>query len=114
MTHGIITDYVHYCPIGCHSSIEAVQIEVEADMREAHLDVHVGVPAVNRWVKLGGPLAYFTVGTVMGWLPQSFASIQTTLAKDDLGVLDIDEMLGPGGDNTHAKTKKVACLIKRT
>ena len=103
---GRIVEWRHYCPIGCHDSRQSAIDEIVQDMRIAHLDLHVPVPAVNRWTKLYAPLSYFHVGSFFGHLPASFQALSKNLSKES-GVLDVDALVGPGDEDTYEQKRKV-------
>jgi hypothetical protein len=80
------------------------------DLTIAHLDLHVPVPAVNRWVKLYTPLSFWHVGSCLGYLPTSFRSLSKTFEQDS-GVLNVDSLVGLEEDETY-KSKRKARFTK--
>ena len=39
----------HYCPLGCHRDLDSAAPDIAADINEAHLDLGMPVPTLNRW-----------------------------------------------------------------
>jgi hypothetical protein len=57
-----------------------------------------------RWVKLFKPLAYFSVGTTMGYLPEAFGRVcQPSTAPL---VLSDADLFGIGDEDTYAKKRE--------
>jgi hypothetical protein len=103
---GRIVQMRHSCALGCHSSAAAAREEILADLLTAHLDLFVAVPACNRWTKLYAPLAYWHVGTVLGYLPSAFAVIAQTM-RSETGVLDVDALVGIIAEDVYEHKKKI-------
>ena len=93
---GRLVKMVHRCPLGCHESPAAARNEIISDLETAHFGLHIPVPALNRWVKLYGPLVYWYVGTGLGYMPLCFKVLAAHLSRDAEGALDVDALIGRG------------------
>jgi hypothetical protein len=61
-----------------------------SDFEVAFLDQHVAVPAVNRWIKLYAPLAFWHVATAFGLFGDAFCFLRNpggTSDQDDIAAL---------------------------
>ena len=98
----------HLCRLGCHPTRKAAVDEISGDMIAAHLDMSVCVPAINRWLKLFAPAAYWLVAIVLGVVTRAFGTISETLdEKAEATVLSVDELIGIGEDSTYQSKKRV-------
>ena len=96
-------EWRHYCPLGCHDSEQAAKEDICNDVDEAHLSMGVSVPALNRWLKIFDPEAFWCVGTVANYLPESFeeATRPGNDSRDDN--LTASELMGVGTESTFRK-----------
>ena len=100
-----IVEYRVFCPFGAFDSVAEAHEAVEQSVQTAHLDMHTTVPAVNRWTKLFQPLAYWTVGTRVGYLPDSF--VQICEPRDDVAdVLTESDIYGVGGEDSYMRRRQ--------
>ncbi len=95
--------------IGCHESFACAVVCIMKDLDVAYLEVQVIVPAVNRWVKLYTPLAYWHVGNVLG-IQESFNQLAYKL-KTGRGALSIEALVGIE-DETTFEQKRAARFKK--
>jgi hypothetical protein len=101
---GKITKLRHDCPVGCHSSPEEAKAEIEADIDTSHLSNTLGVPALNRWVKLFKPLAWWLVGTKLGYMTAGIDDLMEDM--ESVGQLLDVEAYAIGDADTHAKKQQ--------
>eukprot|EP00969_Alexandrium_andersonii_P106074 4679592-Alexandrium_andersonii.AAC.1 len=59
----------------------------------AHLAMHVQVPALNRWLKLYSPLAFWHVGTCLNYAHVGFQVLKARMPTD-ASFLDVDRLVG--------------------
>jgi hypothetical protein len=105
---GRVTKFLHYCHVGCHDSVGAAKADIIKDIKLAHLDLSVPVPALNRWTKLYAPLAYWHVGTVLGYFQHSFKKISAALDREgDAEVLSVDALIGMEEEQTYKAKKRL-------
>ena len=62
---GRITRYAHWCPLGCHATPKDAIDEINACSDAAVLDLSIGVPALNKWIKLFKPLSQWQSGILL-------------------------------------------------
>jgi hypothetical protein len=101
---GKITKLRHDCPVGCHSSPEEAKAEIEAYIDTSHLSNTLGVPALNRWVKLFKPLAWWLVGTKLGYMTAGIDDLMEDM--ESVGQLLDVEAYAIGDADTHAKKQQ--------
>jgi hypothetical protein len=75
ISEGRILTKIHWCPWGCHASGRLAINETNACMDMAFLDVGVGIPVINKWVKMYKPTAFWNAGNRLDVLPAAFQAI---------------------------------------
>ena len=105
-----ITKFRHYCPVGCHASPEAAVDDISNDINLANLDMAVPVPALNRWLKLFSPLAFWCAGTIGGYLPSAFEEAFRPICQENahhaVAMLSENELIGLGEEDTYMKKRE--------
>ena len=48
LENDIVVEFRHLCKLGCHTSVAHARADIDSCAKDAHLKLHVGVPAVNR------------------------------------------------------------------
>ena len=101
---GRITKLRHGCKLGCHPSRQEAVKEIKADLDEVQLDVCIGVPAINRWLKLHKPNAYWENASQFGYVSDAIHEIVEV--NDDLDPMVDADTFGIGTENTFHKKKQ--------
>ena len=103
---GVIVARVHWCTIGCHRCKEAAIDDVNTNLDKAILDMGVGIPAINKWIKLYKPSGYWSAGVKLGVLPDAFESICGEVVRNaPEDVMRESELWGIGDAETFAKKR---------
>lgn len=90
-----------------HSCFYAKAVAAVAkDLQEAHLDMHVPVPAINRWIKLFMPLPYWNVGVRLRYLPKAFEVLARFVEKKEAAPLVLADLIGIGTDETWQQKRR--------
>lgn len=98
----------HLCLLGCHRTKEDAVNDIFTDLRTAHMDLSIGVPAINRWVKLFKPTAFWLVSVVLGVVMCAFGRISESLEEvSETTVLSVDELIGIGEDTTYQNKRRM-------
>jgi hypothetical protein len=90
-------------------------LEVWTDVETLLFKTHVAIPALNRWLKLFVPLAFWHVATCLGLLPDGMHALSKRRSVNP--VLDIEHLVGLEAEDTHqqkqhARMKKAASWLR--
>ena len=83
--------------------------DIYNDIAVANLNMAVPVPALNRWLKLFSPLAYWCAGTVVGYMPLAFEEAFKPICQDAhhaVAMLSENELIGLGEEDTYMKKRE--------
>ena len=86
---------LHYCPHGCHKSVDEAKVEPERDLITVFFDHPPPVPAWNKWSKIVPPLTWLSVFMSLNMLLPGVVTALTSV-HNDAGQLDFDpeDLLG--------------------
>jgi hypothetical protein len=104
IVNGVVRELVHWCPLGCHDDPEAVIREVCAVLDVAFLFVGVGVPALNKWLKLFKPTAWWHAGVRLNFLTLAFIDLSEPQDATTDPMKEV-EMFALGTELTYAKKR---------
>lgn len=102
----------HYCPYGCHSSLQAAQTDLVNLILALFVQSPPPTPAWNKWTKVWPPLVWFGVIMQLSHvLPACLAGL-CSLASDP--ALDIDEDDIVGLDDKKAFERQEQARFRKT
>jgi hypothetical protein len=101
---GRIVEYRHGCQLGCHTSRRSVLREINEDLGTCQLQRHVSIPAINRWLLLFMPIAYWSNGILLGFLADALKHIVEQ--KELLAPLVEADLFGMEFEDTFQKKKQ--------
>ena len=102
----------HYCPLGCHCSLEAAQDTLIDLLLTVFVRGPPPTPAWNKWTKVWPPLLFFTVFMQLAQtLPASLDGL-CSLASDD--TLDINEDDTIGLDDQQGLERQEQARFRKT
>ena len=106
--NGILKRYRHYCPLGCCDTLEEAREKVAGNVLSVCLPAPPDIPACNRWLLLRAPAVFWAIIVTLG-LDQEFGEVARNEMDDELDMLDEDDVMGPGAEDTYHKKKHVRC-----
>jgi hypothetical protein len=108
--YGRIRKYVHGCPLGCHASREEAVQEICDDLDLIQMGRKVPVPAINRWLGLFAPTAYWKNAHLLGYLGDAIEILN--MAGDELAPLLDSDIFGMASEDTYKKKglRRFKCL----